>query len=78
VPGLEMELHHLTEADRHIAEAKQRLVEARARLDASVQANGDTPLLQKSLDTMRDVLVGMEEHRDLIRRTIKDLEAGKL
>jgi hypothetical protein len=65
-----IEQEHLRKADADIAEARQR-IERQHVLVARMAGNGhDTAMAKELLQTMRETLVAMEEHRDQI---IKEL-----
>jgi hypothetical protein len=65
-----IEQEHLRKADTDIAEARQR-IERQHALVAHMAGNGhDTAMAKELLQTMRETLVAMEEHRDQI---IKEL-----
>ena len=77
MPDIAQERAHLADAEDHIADGK-RLIERLERLMERLQAqNGDTAIAERSLATMREALALFEEQRELILRTIDDIESGK-
>ena len=78
MPDKETELVHLAEADRHIDEAERHIVDLE-ELIADASARGqDTRLAAATLVTMRETLDAFNVHRDVILRTLDDIENGRL
>jgi hypothetical protein len=70
------ELLRLGEADRHIAVAERNITEQQCRLE-KLRADGhDTKLAEQMLTDFQINLQTLNEHRDLIIKTIAQINQG--
>ena len=78
MPSLQFEKEQLEVADRHIATARRNIAEMKANLALARAAGDDTALAERALAAAENGLSAFLEHRELIVRTIDDIEAGRL
>jgi uncharacterized protein involved in exopolysaccharide biosynthesis len=78
MPNLQFEQKQLQLADKHIATATRNIAKLKADLAAARTAGDDTELAQRALAAAENGLSAFLEHRELIVRTIADIEAGRL
>jgi hypothetical protein len=74
----ETEKRHLAEADRHIVIAERNITEQRLQVDRLGQDGHDTRLAQKTLEQFEATLAVMVENREIIIRTIDEIDRGKI
>lgn len=78
MPSLHVEHQHLADADQHIARAQDSLARMRANLAKAQAPGGGTALEHEAVRAAERALQAFIQHRELIARTIADLEAGRL
>jgi len=74
----ETEKRHLADADRHIVIAERNITEQRLQVDRLGQDGHDTRLAQKMLEQFEATLAVMVENREIIIRTIDEIDRGKI
>jgi hypothetical protein len=78
VPNLEYERTQLVAADAHIQAALAHIRLMRASIESSRGLGFDTSVAEGALAAASDGLQVFIEHRELIERTIQDIESGLL
>ena len=73
----ERERKHLAEANRHIAAAKRQIERQNKVIERLAQAGHETNIANALLQAMERGLDAFEQHRELIVKTIKTLEAAR-
>ena len=74
---LATELRHLQLADEHIEQAHRHIAAASERIAADLKLGRQIGASVRSLETLKDTLKVLQEHRSLILQTIQDLRDGK-
>jgi hypothetical protein len=76
MPEREFEMRHLALADRHISRAEQIVTEAGTNIERLRRNGYDVELLERALEVHQHSLQTMYEHRDIIIRTIRQIDRG--
>jgi hypothetical protein len=76
MPDRDFEVRQLWLADRHIDRAEQIIADQELELERLRLKGYDTPLLERTLEVLKDSLRTMYEHRNIIIRTIQDIDRG--
>jgi hypothetical protein len=72
----ELELRHLSTADARIATLERVVSEQMARVEKPRRDGHDMPLSEETLRTFEANLQLMHDHRDVIIRTIEEIDFG--
>lgn len=78
MPRLQFEKDQLILADTHLAQAEVHVKNMRDHIDGQELQGLDTSISRRMLAAALDSLAAFREHRELIVRTIADIEAGRL
>ena len=70
------ELRRRHQADRHIATAEKNVTEQRVQIDKLRHDGHDVELAEKTLKAFEEVLITLQEHREIIIRTIEEIDQG--
>jgi len=71
-----MEVAMLSQADKLIAEAETAIIEQIAEFDKARVAGHDTTIAERTLRAFTDNLKALRERRELIVRTIQQIDRG--
>jgi hypothetical protein len=71
-----IELQHLATADAHIAGAERVISEQKARVEKLRGGGRDAKLAEETLRAFEVNLQMMREHREVIVRTIEEIDRG--
>ena len=78
MPERSEEMEHLALADSHILQAEKTVADLVAMVGVHNGRGADSTQAQESLAIARETLTQFRLHRDLIVRTIQDIDAGRL
>jgi len=70
------ELRHLAEADRRIRDAERSVIDQSLELEKLGKRHHDTGLAEQTLSAFRAALATMRERRDMIVKTIEQIDRG--
>ena len=69
---------HLEEAERHIVRGLELMSDVRLAIERAEPGGANVGAASRTLAVMAEVMVSFEAHRDLIKRTLAEIDAGKL
>ncbi len=72
----ERELQRLSEADQHITNAEAAVTRQMVKLDELRRDAHDTSEAEATLKAFQDTLQTLREHRELILKTIEQIDQG--
>jgi hypothetical protein len=78
MPDRDFELDQLLENERHINQARQRIAEQESRISKLSREGHDVRLAEMTLHTLQGGLHTMYQHREIILKTIEQMDRGLL
>jgi len=72
------ELQRLAKADRHISQAERTVSHQMIEVERLREGGHSTALAAQTLEAFQRTLATMQEHRNVIIRTIEGIDAGSL